>query len=132
MSGVTLFNAVVPLVSLLIGSGITYWVNVRTQRRTRVDDVFHDAIAAVAVAVARHDFITQVAPWQGASPEDHAAFSSQRGREGNENYVRAVADPRAAIARASAYDPGLRSYRATTEDVYEKADEILGRLRRQL
>lgn len=126
-------GVVLPLVSVLIGSAITYWLNVRTRQRSRVEDVFHEAIAAVAVAVARHDFITAVAPWRGATRDEHTAFTAQLGREGNAAYIRAVADARAAIARASAYDASLRPfYRAGSETVMEQADEIMEILRRRM
>jgi hypothetical protein len=39
-----------PLLSTLLGGGITYWVNVRQRRRTYVEDLFNAAIAAVAAA----------------------------------------------------------------------------------
>lgn len=80
-------NSVLPLVSVLLGAAITYALNVRTQRRSKVEEVFHEAIAAVAVAVASHDFVAELAPWRGATPEEHTALNSQLKREGNENYA---------------------------------------------
>lgn len=127
-----LIAVVLPFVSVLIGAGLTYAFSVRQQRRSRVEDVFHDAIAAVAVAHASHDFLTQMGAWRGASPDEYAAFTSELGREGNLNYVRAVANARSALARASAYDPTLREYLGATEDVYERADVIQAHLRRRL
>jgi hypothetical protein len=50
---VTVFNAIIPLVSLLIGSGITYLVNVGSRRRNYVEDLINQAIASVA-AVEEH------------------------------------------------------------------------------
>lgn len=128
---------VLPFVSVLLGAWITYALNVRQSRRTKVDDVFHDAIAAVAVAHASHDFIAELGPWRGGTQDEAREFTSQLGREGNLNYARAVADARAALARASAYDPRLSRYFKKDEDlgtdtVYLQADEIMQHLRRNL
>ncbi len=123
-------NSLITLFSVLVGAGIAYWVNVRTQRRQRIEDVFHEALAAVAVAEASHDFITQLGPWQGATEQEYRAATSQLGREGHANYVRAVANARATLARASAYQPALTPfYQANTADVYERASEIKAILR---
>lgn len=45
-------DAFLPLVSVLLGAGLTYWLNVRQRRRNAIDDIFAAAIAAVAVAAA--------------------------------------------------------------------------------
>jgi hypothetical protein len=55
-------DVVVPLASVLLGAAITYWLNVRTRRRTKVEDIFHDAIAAVAVAQASRGYTAGVGP----------------------------------------------------------------------
>jgi hypothetical protein len=44
----TIFDALVPFGSVLLGSSITYWLNVRSRRRNLVDGYFDDAITAVA------------------------------------------------------------------------------------
>jgi hypothetical protein len=122
-------DAAVPLVSVLIGALITYWLNVREKRRSKVADIFHEAIAAVAMAVAAHDYITQVPPWLGCTPDAHKAFTAELGRAGNAGYIEAVAQARAAVARASAYDPSLRDfYRDTTAAIYERGDELMAKL----
>lgn len=127
-----MLTTVLPFVSVVLGALITYVTNVRHRRRTKVEDVFHEAISAVAVAHANKNFITSLGPWQGATPEAYAEFTSQLGREGNLNYARAVAEARAALARASAYDATVRQYLGATEDVYERADEIMAHLRARI
>jgi hypothetical protein len=69
--------ALVPVLSVLAGAAITYWLNVRTRNRTRIEDIYHDAIAAVAVAAASKDFITQVGRWHGATDDEYEAFTSR-------------------------------------------------------
>lgn len=64
--------ALIPVLSVLAGAAITYWLNVRSRKRTRVEDIYHDAIAAVAVAAAARNFITQVGPAH-ATPRFHRA-----------------------------------------------------------
>lgn len=127
--------ALVPLLSVLAGAAITYWLNVRARERTRVEDIYHDAIAAVAVAAASREFITQVGPWVGARTDEYEAFTSRMGLEGNERYIKAVADARSAIARASAYEPGLHRYYTVTvgsEFNDALADEIISAIRQAL
>jgi hypothetical protein len=126
-------DAIVPLASVLLGAGITYALNVRTRRRDKADDVIHDAIAALAVAVTSHDYISGVGPWQGATDDEHRAFLTELSREANHDYVRAVAAARAAIARASAYEPELRRFASVPPtELVEHGDEITGVLRRAL
>ncbi len=127
--------ALVPLLSVLAGAAITYWLNVRARNRTRIEDIYHDAIAAIAVAAASREFIGQVGPWRGASNDEYDAFTSRMGREGNERYIKAVADARSAIARASAYAPELRRFYAETggsEFDDALADEIIAAIRQAL
>lgn len=130
-------GVLLPFTSVLLGAGITYLFSVRTRRRSKIEDVYHDAIAAVAVAHAAHDFIQELAPWRGSTPEEAREVSSLLAREGNLNYARSVADARAALARASAYDPRLSVYFNSREDigsntVYLKADEIMQHLRQNI
>jgi hypothetical protein len=128
-----LLNAALPLLSVLIGSAITYFLNVRTRQRSKVEDVLHEAIAAVAVADASQHYITSTGTWQGATPADYEDFRSQLGRQANEAHVRAVAEARAALARASAYAPELREYyQSNTDAVYKRAEEITEALRKRL
>jgi hypothetical protein len=127
--------ALVPVLSVLAGAAITYWLNVRARNRTRIEDIYHDAIAAVAVAAASQKFITQLGPWQGATDDDYAAFTSRMGREAHERYIKAVADARSTLARASAYEPGLHRFYAETDGSEFNdalADEIIAAIRQAL
>ena len=74
-----------------------------------------------------------IAAWRGATDEEYRNFTSQLGREGNERYIRAVADARNALARASAYEPDLRRYYANPSGQLEDhLDEIITALRNAL
>jgi hypothetical protein len=122
-------QGLVPLVSVLLGAAITYVLNVRSRRRADVDEVFHDAIAAVAVAMASPHYIGQIG-WAGSTPEEEADLAASTGREATERYIRAVADARAAVARASAYDESLTEfYRADSATFAARGDELMSRLR---
>lgn len=65
-----------PLGSTFLGAGITYWINVRNRRQTKREDVFHEAIGAVAVVEASRVTLTGMPPWDGASTEAGTAARS--------------------------------------------------------
>ena len=122
-------DTVLPFLTLLVGGLIAYWVNVRTQRRAKIDEVFHEAIAAVAISESRRNFITGAGPWTGASDDEVAAFGGRLEREGQERFASSVADATAAIARASVYNEGLRHYsKLDHNELHEQADAIMARL----
>ena len=56
----TIVSAVVPIASVFLGALVTYWVNVRTKRRSSAEDLVNAAIAAVAVAEANQARFTHV------------------------------------------------------------------------
>lgn len=125
-----MLDVLLPLVSILLGAGITYWVNVRSRRRTYVEDLFNQAIAAVAQAEASQNYIAGLAPWKGATVEEHEQFLSQLGREASLNHVRKAAEAREAIARVLPYQPGLSAfYQDDPHAVYRRAPEIIALLR---
>ena len=125
----TAFNAILPLVAVLLGSLITYWVNVRTRARNKVDDAFREAIAAVAEADSRGS--VDNFSWDGASEDESAKVLVQYRRDSMLKYVQALADARAAVARASVYDPTLAQYyRGGVTAFAEGPDKIIEHLRR--
>lgn len=60
-----------PLLSVLLGAAMTYWLNVRTRRRNHVEDAFNEAIAAVAVADASKSYLRRVAQPAEMSAADY-------------------------------------------------------------
>ncbi|HEY8722158.1 hypothetical protein [Pengzhenrongella sp.] len=128
----TVLTLGLPLASVLLGALITYLLNVRGRRRDEENDVYHGAISAVAVAIASLNYISHI-KWGGSTPEEEAELAKKAGREFTERHLRAVADARAAVARASAYDPTLGEfYRTNTAAVYERGDELMARLRERI
>lgn len=121
---------VLPFLSVGIGAWITYRLNVRDRARTRIEDILHDAIAAVAVAAATFNYVSGAAPWRGATEAEWAEFVAALNREGYGRHLRAVADARSALARASAYEPTLRRfYEGTGLLDVSQADLIIDQLR---
>jgi hypothetical protein len=51
-------DTLLPSLTLLVGGLIAYWMNVRTQCRAKIDEVFHEAIAALAISESRRKFVT--------------------------------------------------------------------------
>lgn len=126
----TVLNVLAPLVSVLLGAGITYWLNVRARRRNQVGNLFADAMAAAAVAEASKDYLRNVS-WAGQSPEELSDFQAHLGRAAAENHVRRVAEAREALARVMPYRPELGPfYRTNLSAVYEQTDEIIALLRK--
>ncbi len=101
----TVLNAVIPLVSLLIGSGITYWVNVRSRRQNYVEDLINQAIAAVTAAEESVDWTTSIGKPALMSDDDHARFQAWLITEGLKNWNTRVTDARLALARVMPYVP---------------------------
>lgn len=128
----TALNFLTPLLAVLLGALITYWLNVRARRRSHVEDLFADAIAAVRVAEASKDYIRSVAPWSpDLSREEYVDFLNQLGREAAEDHIRKAAAAREALARVLEYRPELhRYYRGNATAVFEQADEIVALLRK--
>lgn len=48
----SVIDALVPFLSVILGAAITYWFGVRQRRRTLADDHFNDAIAAVSLVIS--------------------------------------------------------------------------------
>ena len=127
-------GVVLPFVSVLLGGAITYAVNVRDRRRGKVEDVFHEAIGAVAAAQATTR-IPLLAAWRGASRDDVERLNRELQVEGQREHARAVNAARRALARASAYDEGLRRWLGpdAPDNVIENdADAIMTRLHERI
>jgi hypothetical protein len=129
---VTLLSATLPLLSVLIGSAITYWLNVRARQRSHVDDVFREAIAAVAVASSRQKWLTNI-EWEDAPQEEADRLLLENNRASSLAWAQSVNEARAAVARASVYDPSLTQYyRGSMRWFMENPDIVIGQLRKHL
>jgi hypothetical protein len=102
----TLTSAIVPLVFVLLGGGLTYWLNVRTRRRSRVEDLFDEAIAAVAVADASKNYLRRVAKPAELSESDYRSLLSNIARTAVEVHIQRAAEARETIAKVVQYEQG--------------------------
>jgi len=118
-------NATVPLASVLIGAGLTYWLGIRTRKRTFVEDLFNEAITAVAVADASQHYIRDVTQPQALSVEEYVEVRKQVARVAIENHARAAGEARAALARVLQHEPRVRPYYVDPTAVTNRPDEIV-------
>jgi hypothetical protein len=56
----TAFTIVAPFLSLMLGAGLTYWLNVRQRQQTYLDDLFKAAISAVYASDASVDYTAHI------------------------------------------------------------------------
>src|SRR6266508_3400561 len=99
-------DALVPLASVLLGAGLTYWINVRQRRRNYVEDLYAEAIAAVAVADASSKYLKSVARPDHMSEDEHRDLLGWIARTTIEDHILRAREARAAIARVIPYEPG--------------------------
>lgn len=120
--------AIVPLVSVSIGAALTYLFNVRTRRRDFVEDLFNDAIAAVAVADASQHYIWNVAKPVAMSEAEHRTLLAEIAKAAIENHTKSAGEARAALAKLAQFEPQLRDYYINATAVIEQPDEIITEL----
>lgn len=125
------FGVLVPLLSVLLGAGITYWLNVRSRRRSHVEDRFNEAIAAVALVISTYDFVSGYGRWHPAvAEEERLEFEKHMAKEATLGHVRAISAARNAVSQCVPYSPELRQL-LNEPPLYfrEHADEIIAQLR---
>lgn len=125
------FGVVLPLVSTLVGAGITYWLNVRVRRRNYVEDLFNEAIASVAGADASIDYLSNVGRPPHLSDDEYAELQKWLVTEGLKNWAVTVARANEALARVLPYQPDLAEvlpYRP--DDAHREADRVIAVLKR--
>jgi len=106
----TVITATVPVLSVLLGAALTYWLNVRSRRHSSVEALFDAAIATTAVADASQHYLSGIGRPVGMAESDYQAMMSDIVRTGVENHVKRAAEAREAIARVVQYEPRLRPY----------------------
>jgi hypothetical protein len=124
----TVLGATVPLLSVLVGAALTYWLNVRTRRKNTVEDLFNAAIAATAVADASQHYISQVGLPGGMTETEYGLMIASMIRTGIENNIQRSSEAREAIARVIQYAPELRPYYRGSVISGDKAAEIISLL----
>jgi hypothetical protein len=102
----------VPLVSVLVGAVVTYWLNVRSRRSNRIEDLFDAAISATAVADAslHYPHLTGFGRPPGITDQDYRALDAQLNLDGFNNYFKRAGEAREAIARVLPYEPRVGPY----------------------
>ncbi len=120
----SVIGVVLPLVSALVGAGLTYFLNVRYRRRTNIEDLFNAAIAAVAVADASKHYSPGVSRPEHLSDKDYRELRSGLGRNAVEAHFRRAAEAREAVARVVQYEPKVRDYYQDASTIEDKPDEI--------
>jgi hypothetical protein len=126
--GNLILGAVVPLTSVLVGAALTYWLNVRTRRRTQIEDLFNEAITAVAVADASRHYIPQVARPAHMTDEAYTDLLGWIARTTIENHTQRCAEAREAIARVVQYEPSIRPHYQDATAVTDRPEQILALL----
>jgi hypothetical protein len=118
-------GAIVPLASVLLGAGLTYWLNVRSRQRTYVEDLFNQAIAAVAVAEASQNYVRHIGQPEQLSEHDHQEMVREITKAAVENAARKAAEAREALARVLEFEPRVRPYYLDVSAAVQRADEVI-------
>jgi hypothetical protein len=127
----TAIEILLPFLSTAVGAWVTYVVNVRQRRSNYVEDLFNQAIAAVAAAEASQKFINSAdgvrADLEG---EELRAFIRELRKVGIENEAKKWGEARDALAKVLPYQPAVRRYYMThPEKIMTKTGEIIDLLR---
>lgn len=123
----TIMAAVVPLASVLVGSGVTYWLNVRGRRSSRIEDLFDAAISASAVAEVSLNYphLTGLGRPPGIADQDYRALDQQLSLDGFTNYFKRAGEAREAIARVLPYEPRVKPYCQNPVFAQEQIKEVM-------
>jgi hypothetical protein len=122
--------AVVPVLSVGFGGWITYALNVRTRRRTYVEELFDRAISAVSVADASVDYLASAGRPQHLSDSEYAELQKWFVTQGMQNWAVKVIEANEALAAVAPYAPPVASmmpYR--TEESHRPSSEVIALLR---
>lgn len=116
-------DALVPLFSVLLGAGLTYWLNVRVRRRNTIDDLYQSAIAAVAIAEASKRFLQHVP--SSLSNEEQLNFLRDIERVNYQNHIDKCTQARESIARLVPYDQSAIRYYEEPRTISDNPKELL-------
>ncbi|HMJ78584.1 MAG TPA: hypothetical protein VK507_21550 [Iamia sp.] len=122
---------VVPLLSVGLGAGITYALNVKSRRRTYIDELFDRAISAVSVADAAGDYTTTISRPPHLSDEDYVDLLKWFVTTGVQNWAIKVTEANEALAAVAPYAPPItaRLPYGTDSERYQPATEVIADLR---
>lgn len=123
-----LTNAVLPLLSVLLGAALTYWLNVRTRRRTYIEDLFNAAISAVAICDASKNYLRRVGRPPELSDDDYRTLLSNIALKAVENHTQRAAEAREAVARVLQYEPRVQPFYNDAEAITSRPAEVIALL----
>jgi len=128
---VLVFNTLLPIVSVLFGAAITYLINVRQRRHSYIEDLFNQAIAAVAAAEISVDYISSVGRPEHISDFDLEQLQSYMVMEGMKNWATKVSQANDALARVLPYLPQVASVLPFSPDSAHRGTHlpVIGMLR---
>ncbi|MFB9932220.1 hypothetical protein ACFORO_21600 [Amycolatopsis halotolerans] len=121
----TAVGAVVPLVSVFLGAMVTYWVNVRTKRRSSAEELVNAAIAAVAVAEANQTRSTRVNLPDGFEQSDREELARRLALGAIESHNLRAHEAREALAKVTTLDSRIREYYLDPDAVFQRPAEII-------
>jgi hypothetical protein len=122
---ITIIDALVPIVSVFLGAGITYWLNVRGRRRNFVEDQFNAAIEAVAIASASEYYMKTVARPDHMSEQAYQELLTDIARTAIETHTQRTGQAREAIARVAQYEPQVKPFYMDAQAVVNQPEAIL-------
>lgn len=127
-----LIDALVPLVSVLLGAAITYWLNVRSRRRNLVETYFDQAIAAVALVISTISYVPHYGKWHDAvSEKERIELEKEVAREATLNHMRALGSARDAVAKCVPFRLTLERFLEEPALYFQNhAHEIIAELRK--
>jgi hypothetical protein len=103
--GMLVVGIVAPFVSLLVGAGLTYWLNVRQRQRTYVDDLFKRAIEAVYAADASVDYTSHIGRPERLSEAGWQELQDWFVVQGMQQWWQRQVEANQALAHVRAYRP---------------------------
>lgn len=121
----TVLLAVVPLLSVLAGAGLTYWLNVRQRRRSYVDEVYDRAITALAAASASSDYVTDLPRPPHLTDDEYRDLLVTIISDAYKLYVARRAEARAAVARVKPYTLEVGPFLDRWSKVVEEPEELI-------
>ena len=120
--------ALVPLLSVLLGALVTYGVNVRTRRRSTVEEIVNEAISAVAVAEANQSRSGRVNLPAVFDSSDAQDLRRRIILGAIENHNIRSHEAREALAKVVVLDSQVRQYYLDPDAVFDRPQEIIRQL----
>jgi hypothetical protein len=121
----TVLDALVPLASVLLVQVSRTGSTSANGGAPTGDDLFTQAIAAVAVADASKSYLREVARPAYLSEQQYQELLASVARSAVENHLGRATEAREAIARVIPYRPELREYYQDAQAVTDQMGEIL-------